>query len=92
MQVDPATGRNYGLATGGIKVLLLDKRNSPRSKACECGLTRKALRAVRYSVDAGMELAISRSVVEPYDGRLPARGKVGATFSIELPRQVGGPA
>ena len=40
----------YDLATGGRRVLLLDKRSFPRGKACACGLTRKTLKALRYSV------------------------------------------
>jgi geranylgeranyl reductase family protein len=45
----------YDLATAGKRVLLLDKRSFPRHKACACGLTRKTLKALRYSVEAVTE-------------------------------------
>ncbi len=45
----------YDLAHAGRRVLLLDKRNFPRGKACACGLTRKTLKALRYSVDPVIE-------------------------------------
>jgi flavin-dependent dehydrogenase len=45
----------YDLAFAGKRVLLLDKRTFPRPKACACGLTRKTLKALRYSVDAVTE-------------------------------------
>ncbi|MGI4829430.1 MAG: FAD-dependent oxidoreductase [Janthinobacterium lividum] len=40
----------FDLAHAGRRVLLLDKRSFPRHKACACGLTRKTLKALRYSV------------------------------------------
>jgi 2-polyprenyl-6-methoxyphenol hydroxylase-like FAD-dependent oxidoreductase len=40
----------FDLACAGRRVLLLDKRTFPRPKACACGLTRKTLAALRYSV------------------------------------------
>jgi len=45
----------YDLARAGRRVLLLDKRSFPRPKACACGLTRKTLKALRYSVDPVVE-------------------------------------
>lgn len=45
----------YDLAAAGRRVLLLDKRNFPRHKACACGLTRKTLKALRYSVEPVIE-------------------------------------
>ncbi len=45
----------YDLARAGRRVLLLDKRNFPRHKACACGLTRKTLKALRYPVDPILE-------------------------------------
>ncbi len=38
------------LATRGIRVLLLDRTEFPRKKACAGGLTVKAARALRYSI------------------------------------------
>jgi geranylgeranyl reductase family protein len=40
----------YDLAAAGHAVLLLDRAEFPRHKACAGGLTRKTLRALRYSV------------------------------------------
>ncbi len=45
----------YDLARAGCRVLLLDKRSFPRPKACACGLTRKTLKALRFSVDPVIE-------------------------------------
>ncbi len=45
----------YDLARAGHRVLLLDKRSFPRPKACACGLTRKTLKALRYSVEPILE-------------------------------------
>jgi geranylgeranyl reductase family protein len=45
----------YDLAHAGKRALLLDKRSFPRHKACACGLTRKTLKALRYSVDPVIE-------------------------------------
>jgi flavin-dependent dehydrogenase len=41
---------------------MLDRRSFPRPKACACGLTRKTLRALRYSVDPVVE-RVCREVV-----------------------------
>jgi geranylgeranyl reductase family protein len=45
----------YDLALTGKRVLMLDKRMFPRHKACACGLTRKTLKALRYSVEPVVE-------------------------------------
>lgn len=45
----------YDLARAGRHVVLLDRRTFPRHKACACGLTRKTLRALRYSVEPIVE-------------------------------------
>ena len=45
----------YDLASAGHGVLLLEKRSFPRVKACACGLTRKTLKALRYSVEPVLE-------------------------------------
>lgn len=52
----------YDLARAGKRVLMLDRRTFPRHKACACGLTRKTLRALRYSVDPVVE-RVCREVV-----------------------------
>ena len=52
----------YDLAHAGKRVLMLDRRTFPRHKACACGLTRKTLQALRYSVDPVVE-RVCREVV-----------------------------
>jgi geranylgeranyl reductase family protein len=52
----------YDLAKAGKRVLLLDKRSFPRHKACACGLTRKTLNALRYSVEPVVE-RVCREIV-----------------------------
>jgi flavin-dependent dehydrogenase len=54
----------YDLASGGRRVLLLEKRVFPRPKACACGLTRKALKALRYSVDPVVERVCEEIVLQ----------------------------
>jgi geranylgeranyl reductase family protein len=55
----------YDLAQAGKHVILLDKRSFPRSKACACGLTRKTLKALRYSVDPVIERICREIVLQP---------------------------
>ncbi len=45
----------FDLARAGRRVLLLERRSFPRHKACACGLTRKTLKALRYSVEPVLE-------------------------------------
>jgi geranylgeranyl reductase family protein len=52
----------YDLARGGRRVLLMDRRSFPRPKACACGLTRKTLAALRYSVEPVIE-RVCREIV-----------------------------
>src|ERR1700739_2567679 len=55
----------YDLAQAGKHVILLDKRIFPRPKACACGLTRKTLKALRYSVDQVVERVCHEIVLQP---------------------------
>jgi geranylgeranyl reductase family protein len=55
----------YDLAQAGKHVILLDKRSFPRHKACACGLTRKTLKALRYSVDQVIERVCHEIVLQP---------------------------
>lgn len=55
----------YDLAQAGKHVILLDKRSFPRPKACACGLTRKTLKALRYSVDPVIERVCHEIVLQP---------------------------
>ncbi|MFC6646426.1 FAD-dependent monooxygenase [Granulicella cerasi] len=54
----------FDLARNGKRVLLLDKRLFPRPKACACGLTRKTLAALRYSVDPVVERVCDEIVLQ----------------------------
>jgi flavin-dependent dehydrogenase len=54
----------YDLARAGKRVLLLDRRTFPRPKACACGLTRKTLKALRYSVEPVIERVCHEIVLQ----------------------------
>jgi geranylgeranyl reductase family protein len=54
----------YDLARAGKRVLMLDRRTFPRPKACACGLTRKTLKALRYSVDPIIERVCHEIVLQ----------------------------
>jgi geranylgeranyl reductase family protein len=57
----------YDLARAGLRVLILDRRSFPRPKACACGLTRKTLAALRYSVEPVIERVCHELVLQPAD-------------------------
>ena len=65
----------YDLARAGRRVLLLDRRAFPRPKACACGLTRKTLKALRYSVDPVVE-RVCHEIVLQQDSPDPAHREV----------------
>jgi geranylgeranyl reductase family protein len=54
----------YDLAAARKSVLLLDKKDFPRAKACAGGLTSKAVRALRYSIDPVVRTVIGRIRLE----------------------------
>lgn len=58
----------YDLAAAGTSVLLLDKCSFPRPKACAGGLTIKAVRLLRYSIDPVVREVVRRVRLE--DGPL----------------------
>jgi flavin-dependent dehydrogenase len=58
----------YDLARAGKRVLLLEKRSFPRHKACACGLTRKTLKALRYSVGPVIECVCHEIVLQQATG------------------------
>jgi geranylgeranyl reductase family protein len=59
----------WDLATRGRTVLLLDRAEFPRHKACAGGLTRKSLRALRYSVAPVVRVTVSAIMVEKQGGQ-----------------------
>jgi len=54
----------YDLASANKSVLLLDKSDFPRMKACAGALTTKTLRALRYSIDPVIRQTIHHLVLE----------------------------
>ena len=54
----------YDLAAAGQSVLLLDKKDFPRAKACAGGLTSKAVQALRYSIDPVVRKVVRRIRLE----------------------------
>jgi geranylgeranyl reductase family protein len=54
----------YDLAAAGQSVLLLDKKDFPRAKACAGGLTSKAVQALRYSIDPVVRKVVGRIRLE----------------------------
>jgi geranylgeranyl reductase family protein len=54
----------YDLAVAGQSVLLVDKRNFPRDKACAGGLTIKAVKALRYSIEPLVKQVVRRVQLE----------------------------
>jgi len=73
----------YDLARAGRRVLLLDRRTFPRHKACACGLTRKTLKALRYSVEPVVERECREVVLQEAGSRF-AEGARVADKSFEL--------
>ena len=64
----------YDLAAAGKQVLLLDKAEFPRVKACAGGLTMKTVRALRYSIAPVVRQNVDRMVLEERDSsRIPVR-------------------
>jgi geranylgeranyl reductase family protein len=50
----------YDLAVAGQSVLLLDKSDFPRPKACAGGLTTKAVKTLRYSIEPVVRAVVRR--------------------------------
>lgn len=65
----------YDLAAAGCEVLLLDKADFPRQKACAGGLTLKTINALRYSVDPVVRQKIARMRLERDPQRATTLGR-----------------
>src|SRR5215470_1090642 len=66
----------YDLASAGKSVLLLDKSEFPRMKACAGGLTMKTVRALRYSIAPIVRQNVDNMVLEERDSSaIPVRNK-----------------
>jgi flavin-dependent dehydrogenase len=73
----------YDLSRAGRRVLLLDRRTFPRHKACACGLTRKTLKALRYSVEPVVERMCHEVVLQEAGPQFAGGGRV-ADKSLEV--------
>ncbi len=58
----------YDLAAAGKQVLLVDRAEFPREKACAGALTIKAVRALRYSIAPVVRKTISEALLEHRSG------------------------
>ena len=76
----------WDLAATGHSVLLLDRADFPRHKACAGGLTPKSLRALRYSVAPVVRQTVSTMVVESRRGE-PATLECRTTVCAMTVRQ-----
>jgi geranylgeranyl reductase family protein len=65
----------YDLAVAGRSVLLVDKSDFPRPKACAGGLTIKAVKVLRYSIDPVVREVVRRVRLEG-EGRSPSSAPV----------------
>ncbi|MBV8631607.1 MAG: geranylgeranyl reductase family protein [Silvibacterium sp.] len=65
----------YDLASAGHEVLLLDKADFPRQKACAGGLTVRGLKALRYSVEPVVRQKIARMRLERDADRATTMGR-----------------
>ena len=78
----------WDLATAGRAVLLLDRADFPRHKACAGGLTRKSLRALRYSVAPVVREAVSAIVVEKRSGEAATLASRNAVCSMTVRQEL----
>jgi geranylgeranyl reductase family protein len=75
----------YDLAGAGQSVLLLDKHDFPRSKACAGGLTIKAVRALRYSIDPVVRQVVRRVQLEGPDPLQPVADRLDTVLRSREP-------
>jgi geranylgeranyl reductase family protein len=78
----------FDLATAGRAVLLLDKAEFPRHKACAGGLTRKSLRALRYSVAPVVRETVSAIVVERRSGQAATLASRNAVCAMTVRQEL----
>jgi geranylgeranyl reductase family protein len=78
----------FDLASGGRAVLLLDKAEFPRHKACAGGLTRKSLRALRYSVAPVVRESVSTIVVEGRRGQAATLASRSAVCAMTVRQEL----
>jgi geranylgeranyl reductase family protein len=78
----------WDLATAGRPVLLLDRAEFPRHKACAGGLTRKSLRALRYSVAPVVRETVSAIVVEKQSGEAATLASRNAVCAMTVRQEL----
>jgi len=78
----------WDLASAGHSVLLLDRAEFPRHKACAGGLTRKSLRALRYSVAPVTRVNVSTIVVEKRQGEATALSSRNPVCAMTVRREL----
>ena len=78
----------FDLATAGRAVLLLDKAEFPRHKACAGGLTRKSLRALRYAVTPVVRETVSAIVVERRSGEAATLASRNAVCAMTVRQEL----
>lgn len=78
----------FDLASAGRAVLLLDKSEFPRHKACAGGLTRKSLRALRYSVAPVVRESVSAIVVERCSGETATLASRNAVCAMTVRQEL----
>ena len=78
----------FDLVSAGRSVLLLDKADFPRHKACAGGLTRKSLRALRYSVTPVVRETVSAIVVERRSGEAATLASRNAVCAMTVRQEL----
>jgi geranylgeranyl reductase family protein len=75
----------YDLAAAGQSVVLLDKHDFPRPKACAGGLTIKAVRALRYSIDPVVRQVVRRVQLEGANPVQPVADRLDTVLQSREP-------
>lgn len=78
----------WDLAAAGRSVLLLDRADFPRHKPCAGGLTRKSLRALRYSAAPVTRVSVSTIVVEKRQGEATALSSRNPVCAMTVRREL----
>jgi geranylgeranyl reductase family protein len=78
----------YDLAITGRSVVLLDRAEFPRHKACAGGLTRKSLRALRYPVSPVVRETVSAIVVERRSGEAATLASRNAVCAMTVRQEL----
>ncbi len=80
----------YDLQAMGRRVLLLDRAQFPRPKACAGGLTRKAVRALRYSIVPVIRRWVDSVDLERGEGRTVRVGRSAPVCAMTVREELDG--